>query len=387
MDLIEFEPKNEYSASIKVIGVGGGGTNAVNSMVRNHTMGVEFIVANTDIQSLEASPCTEQIQLGGHLMRGLGAGASPETGQLAAEESEEHIRNMLDGSDMVFITAGMGGGTGTGAAPTIARIAREVGALTVGVVTKPFTFEGNRRMVQAESGIKELKDAIDTLIVIPNQKLLSFVGKQTSLTNAFGIVDDVLQQAVGSISDLIVIPGLVNLDFADVKTIMGNMGKAIMGSGSAAGENRAIEAAEKAISSPLLDDANIDGARQILINITGGADMTLAEVDEAATLITKTAHDDANIIFGTVNSDNMEGQMRVTVIATGFEMKTEKEKPSPVSLKKNPDNIDTTLPMAVVDGGYRHLKSLANEIKDENPDSLDPSTNFDVPTFLRKHAD
>ena len=387
MDLIEFEPKNEYSASIKVIGVGGGGTNAVNSMVRNHTMGVEFIVANTDIQSLEASPCTEQIQLGGSLMRGLGAGASPETGQLAAEESEEHIRNMLDGSDMVFITAGMGGGTGTGAAPIIARIAREVGALTVGVVTKPFSFEGNKRMIQAEAGIRELKNAIDTLIVIPNQKLLSFVGKQTSLTNAFGIVDDVLQQAVGSISDLIVIPGLVNLDFADVKTIMGNMGKAIMGSGSAAGENRAIEAAEKAISSPLLDDTNIDGARQILINITGGDDMTLAEVDEAATLITKTAHDDANIIFGTVNSDNMEGQMRVTVIATGFEVKTEKEKPSQVSLKKNPDNIDVILPTAVGDGGYRHLKSLAHEIKDENQESLDSPINFDVPTFLRKHAD
>jgi cell division protein FtsZ len=387
MDLIEFEPKNEYSASIKVIGVGGGGTNAVNSMVRHNTMGVEFIVANTDIQSLEASPCTEQIQLGGNLMRGLGAGARPETGQLAAEESEEHIRNMLDGSDMVFITAGMGGGTGTGAAPIIARIAREVGALTVGIVTKPFSFEGNKRMVQAESGIKELKAAIDTLIVIPNQKLLSFVGKQTSLTNAFGIVDDVLQQAVGSISDLIVIPGLVNLDFSDVKTIMGNMGKAIMGSGSAAGENRAIEAAEKAISSPLLDDANIDGARQILINITGGTDMTLAEVDEAASLITKTAHDDANIIFGTVNSDNMEGQMRVTVIATGFEMQVDKEKPSPALLNKNLDNIDTIMPMAVGDGGYRHLKSLANEIKDENPESLDPSTNFDVPTFLRKHAD
>jgi cell division protein FtsZ len=387
MDLIEFEPKSEYSASIKVIGVGGGGTNAVNSMVSNHTMGVEFIVANTDIQSLEASPCTEQIQLGGSLMRGLGAGARPETGQLAAEESEEHIRNMLDGSDMVFITAGMGGGTGTGAAPIIARIAREVGALTVGVVTKPFSFEGNKRMIQAEAGIRELKNAIDTLIVIPNQKLLSFVGKQTSLTNAFGIVDDVLQQAVGSISDLIVIPGLVNLDFADVKTIMGNMGKAIMGSGSAVGENRAIEAAEKAISSPLLDDTNIDGARQILINITGGDDMTLAEVDEAATLITKTAHDDANIIFGTVNGDSMEGQMRVTVIATGFEVKTENEKPSQVSLKKNPDNIDVILPMAVGDSGYRHLKSLANEIKDENPESLDSSINFDVPTFLRKHAD
>jgi len=387
MSLIEFESKNEYSASIKVIGVGGGGTNAVNSMLRSQAMGVEFIVANTDIQSLEASLCEDQIQLGGSLMRGLGAGASPETGQLAAQESEEHIRNMLDGSDMVFITAGMGGGTGTGAAPTIARIAREVGALTVGIVTKPFSFEGKRRMIQAEAGIKELKEAIDTLIVIPNQKLLSFVGKQTSLTNAFGIVDDVLQQAVGSISDLIVTPGLVNLDFADVKTIMGNMGKAIMGSGSAAGENRAIEAAEKAISSPLLDDANIDGARQILINITGGGDMTLAEVDEAATLITKTAHDDANIIFGTVNSENMEGQMRVTVIATGFEIKAEAEKTSKIPLKKSPDNIDAIMPMAVGDGGYRYLKSLANEIKDENPESLDPSINFDVPTFLRKHAD
>jgi len=387
MSLIEFESKNEYSASIKVIGVGGGGTNAVNSMLRSQAMGVEFIVANTDIQSLEASLCEDQIQLGGSLMRGLGAGASPETGQLAAQESEEHIRNMLDGSDMVFITAGMGGGTGTGAAPTIARIAREVGALTVGIVTKPFSFEGKRRMIQAEAGIKELKEAIDTLIVIPNQKLLSFVGKQTSLTNAFGIVDDVLQQAVGSISNLIVTPGLVNLDFADVKTIMGNMGKAIMGSGSAAGENRAIEAAEKAISSPLLDDANIDGARQILINITGGSDMTLAEVDEAATLITKTAHDDANIIFGTVNSENMEGQMRVTVIATGFEIKTKGEKPSKIPLKKSPDSIDAIMPMAVGDGGYRYLKSLANEIKDENPESLDPSINFDVPTFLRKHAD
>jgi len=387
MSLIEFESKNEYSASIKVIGVGGGGTNAVNSMLRGQAMGVEFIVANTDIQSLEASLCEDQIQLGGSLMRGLGAGASPETGQLAAQESEEHIRNMLDGSDMVFITAGMGGGTGTGAAPTIARIAREVGALTVGIVTKPFSFEGKRRMIQAEAGIKELKDAIDTLIVIPNQKLLSFVGKQTSLTNAFGIVDDVLQQAVGSISDLIVTPGLVNLDFADVKTIMGNMGKAIMGSGSAAGENRAIEAAEKAISSPLLDDTNIDGARQILINITGGGDMTLAEVDEAATLITKTAHDDANIIFGTVNSENMEGQMRVTVIATGFEIKAEGKKPSTIPLKQSPDSIDAIMPMAVGDGGYRYLTSLANEIKDENPESLDPSINFDVPTFLRKHAD
>ena len=387
MDLIEFEPKNEYSACIKVIGVGGGGTNAVNSMLRSQAMGVEFLVANTDVQSLEASPCADQIQLGGNLTRGLGAGASPEAGQLAAQESEEHIRNMLDGADMVFVTAGMGGGTGTGAAPTIARIAREVGALTVGVVTKPFTFEGKKRMIQAEAGIRELKDSIDTLIIIPNQKLLGYVSKQTSLSNAFGIVDDVLQQAVGSISDLIITPGLVNLDFADVKTIMGNMGKAIMGSGSAAGENRAVEAAEKAISSPLLDDADIEGARQVLINITGGDDMTLAEVDEAASLITKTAHEDANIIFGTVNGDNMEGQMRVTVIATGFEMKAEKEAQIPAPLKKSPDNIDATMPMAVGDSGYSHLKSLAREIREESPDSFDTSINFDVPTFLRKHAD
>ena len=387
MDLIEFEPKNEYSACIKVIGVGGGGTNAVNSMVRSQAMGVEFLVANTDVQSLEASSCADQIQLGGDLTRGLGAGASPEAGQLAAQESEEHIRNMLDGADMVFVTAGMGGGTGTGAAPTIARIAREVGALTVGVVTKPFTFEGKRRMIQAEAGIRDLKDSIDTLIVIPNQKLLGYVSKQTSLNNAFGIVDDVLQQAVGSISDLIVTPGLVNLDFADVKTIMGNMGKAIMGSGSAAGENRAVEAAEKAISSPLLDDAEIEGARQVLINITGGDDMTLAEIDEAASLITKTAHEDANIIFGTVNGDNMEGQMRVTVIATGFEAKAEKEVKTQLPSKKNPDNMDATMPMAVGDSGYSHLKSLAREIKEESPEPFDTSINFDVPTFLRKHAD
>ena len=388
MSLIEFESNNKYSASIKVIGVGGGGTNAINSMVRNNIMGVEFIVANTDIQSLEASSCSDKVQLGGNLTRGLGTGARPESGQLAAQESEEHIREILDGADMVFITAGMGGGTGTGGAPIIANIAREVGALTVGIVTKPFSFEGKKRMMQAEVGIRELKDSIDTLIVIPNQKLLSFVGKQTSFTGAFSIVDDVLQQAVCSISDLIVIPGLVNLDFADVKTIMGNMGKALMGSGSAAGENRAIEAAEKAMSSPLLDDASVDGARGILINVTGGEDMTLAEVDEAAMLIQNSAHDDANIIFGSVINDNMEGQMRVTVIATGFEMKTEKEQQiqkSPNKYSKNP--MEEPMPIAVGDDGYHHLKSLANEIKEENPETLNSSVNLDIPTFLRKHAD
>ena len=388
MSLIEFESNNDYSATIKVIGVGGGGTNAVNSMVRNHVMGVEFIVANTDIQSLESSPCTQKIQLGCNLTRGLGAGSSPEAGQLAAEESEDQIRDMLDGADMVFITAGMGGGTGTGGAPTVARIARDVGALTVGIVTKPFSFEGKRRMVQAEAGVRELKEAIDTLIVIPNQKLLSFVGKQTSFTGAFGVVDDILKQAVCSISDLIIIPGLVNLDFADVKTIMGNMGKALMGSGIAAGENRAVEAAEKAMSSPLLDDASVDGAQGILINITGGEDMTLIEVNEAAMLIQKNAHDDAHIIFGSVIDENMEGQMRVTVIATGFDKKASQEQPKQAPLKKVVDNnMEEPMRMAVGDNSFRHLKGLANEIKEEGPDSLGSSVNFDIPTFLRKHAD
>jgi cell division protein FtsZ len=388
MSLIEFEESNEYSAALKVVGVGGGGTNAVNSMVRNQIMGVEFIVANTDIQSLESSSCAHKVQLGSDLTRGLGAGSSPEVGQRAAEESEDEIRNMLDGADMVFITAGMGGGTGTGGAPTVSRIAREIGALTVGIVTKPFSFEGKRRMVQAEAGIRELKEAVDTLIVIPNQKLLSFVGKQTSFTSAFGVVDDVLKQAVCSISDLIIVPGLVNLDFADVKTIMGNMGKALMGSGIAAGENRAIEAAEKAISSPLLDEASVDGAQGILINVTGGEDMSLMEVNEAAMLIQKNAHDDAHIIFGSVIDNSMEGQMRVTVIATGFEKQAKQEQPKQMLLKKvvNTD-VEEPMRMAVGDNSFQHLKGLASEIKEENPDSTSATVNFDIPTFLRKHAD
>ena len=273
----DFESENEsdYTATIKVVGVGGGGTNAVNSMVRDNIRGVEFIIANTDLQSLDKSECPEKIQIGEELTRGLGAGSNPEIGRNAAEESESIIRDMLDGADMVFITAGMGGGTGTGAAPIISRIAKETGALTVGVVTKPFGFEGKRRMRQAEEGIMELKEEVDTLIVIPNQKLLSYVGEQTSFTSAFSMVDDILKQAVSSISDLIVTPGLVNLDFADVKFTMGNKGKALMGSGTASGENRAVEAAQKAISSPLLDEATVDGAGAILINITGGEDLTL----------------------------------------------------------------------------------------------------------------
>ncbi|MEK9628390.1 MAG: cell division protein FtsZ [Nitrospinota bacterium] len=386
MSLIEFENENDYTATIKVVGVGGGGTNAINSMVRDNLRGVEFMIANTDLQSLEKSECPGKIQIGGELTRGLGAGSNPETGRNAAEESETIIRDMLEGADMVFITAGMGGGTGTGAAPVISRIAKETGALTVGVVTKPFAFEGKRRMRQAEEGIMELKEAVDTLIVIPNQKLLSYVGKQTSFTSAFSMVDDILKQAVCSISDLIVIPGLINLDFADVKCIMGSMGKALMGSGTATGENRAVEAAQKAISSPLLDEATVDGAQGILINITGGEDLTLMEINEASMMIQKNAHDDAHIIFGAVIDHKMEGDMRVTVIATGFEEAAASPVEERPALKKVVGG-DPHMESDESSSSYKHLKTLASSIKEENQDPGNLNANFDIPTFLRKHAD
>ncbi len=394
MGMIEFEPTNDYSANIKVIGVGGGGGNAVNAMVRSNIQGVEFIQANTDMQTLDASPCQHKIRIGTELTRGLGAGSNPETGKMAAEESRQHLYDVLEGSDMVFLTAGMGGGTGTGATPVIAEIAREVGALTVGVVTRPFMFEGSRRQKQAEEGIEELKEAVDTLIVIPNQKLLSFIGKQTSLSTAFSQVDDILLQAVCSISDLIVIPGLINLDFADVKTIMCGMGKALMGGGVASGENRAIEAAQRAISSPLLDEASVEGARGILINITGGEDLTLHDVNEAAMLIQKSAHEDAHIIFGAVVDKSMKEEMRVTVIATGFEKQESQQ------LYLAPQET-ITMPMKKVVNGpdmemgmenhpayqQESLKQLADIIRKESPETISNSSNFDIPTFLRKHAD
>ena len=398
MGLIEFEKENEYSACIKVVGVGGGGTNAVNSMLRANLQGVDFVIANTDVQSLEASTCPQKVKLGEDLTKGLGAGSSPEVGRMAAEESKGHIRENLEGADMVFITSGMGGGTGTGGAPVVANIAREMGALTVGVVTLPFMFEGKKRLRQAEAGIEELNDAVDTLIVIPNQKLLSFIAKHTSLTGAFEQVDDVLKQAVCSISDLIVIPGLINLDFADVKTVMSGMGKALMGSGTADGENRAIEAAEKAISSPLLEDATIDGAQGILINITGGPGLTLHDVNEAAMLVHQSAHEDANIIFGAVIDKNMEEEMRVTVIATGCQNNQEEthikpaEREMVVPLRKvvnsnipQPDRHNEELSY-----DEPSLKNLANTIKQETGESFSSSSsssNFDIPTFLRKHAD
>jgi len=306
-------------ARIKVIGVGGGGGNAVNTMIASGLEGVEFIAANTDMQALESSLAPRKIQLGSALTRGLGAGADPEKGKTSAEESLEEIKSALGEADMVFITAGMGGGTGTGAAPVIARIAREMGALTVGVVTKPFAFEGKRRMRFADEGVHFLQDSVDTLITIPNQRLLSISGQSTTILDSFRKVDEVLLNAVQGISDLVVVHGFINVDFADVRTVMSETGRALMGSGFACGERRAIEAAEEAISSPLLEDTSIEGATGILINITGGPDLTLSEINEASCLIQESADEDANIIFGSVIDANMEDQVRITVIATGFD--------------------------------------------------------------------
>jgi cell division protein FtsZ len=317
MALLEFDEVQH--ARIVVIGVGGGGGNSINTMISASLDGVEFISANTDCQALEANLAPTKIQLGTQATRGLGAGANPEVGRTAANESVERIREVLQGADMVFVTAGMGGGTGTGAAPVIARIAREVGALTVGVVTKPFLFEGKKRKKQAEEGIMLLQDAVDTLITIPNQRLLSVAGQSTTMLEAFRRADEVCLNAVQGISDLITVPGLINVDFADVRTIMSGMGRALMGTGRATGDRRAIDAAQQAINSPLLEDVSIDGATGILINITGGPDLTLFEVNEASSLIQEAAHEEANIIFGSVIDANIKDEVRITVIATGFD--------------------------------------------------------------------
>jgi len=316
--MFEIQENDNLGASIKVVGIGGGGSNAVTTMMQAGMNGVEFIIANTDRQALEAAPASTKIQLGKELTKGLGAGANPEIGKRAAIESYNDIAEKLEGSDMVFVTAGMGGGTGTGGAPVVAKIARELGALTVGVVTKPFMFEGKRRGKHADLGLAELRDNVDTLIVIPNQKLLSIAGEKMPLLETFKKADDVLLQAVQGISDLINIRGLINLDFADIKTVMANKGIALMGTGLARGENRAIEAATNAIASPLLENVAITGATGIIINVTGGPDLTLFEVNEASTLITEAAHEDADIIFGAVINDSMKDEVRVTVIATGF---------------------------------------------------------------------
>ena len=316
--MFELEENVSIGANIKVVGVGGGGSNAVSTMIEEKMTGVEFIVANTDIQALNANKADGKIQLGSDLTKGLGAGANPDIGRRAAIESYNQIVEKLEGSDMVFVTAGMGGGTGTGGAPIVAKIARELGALTIGVVTRPFVFEGKRRGKHADAGLQELKENVDTLIVIPNQKLLSISGDKTPLLETFKKADEVLLQAVKGISDLINIRGLINLDYADIRTVMQSKGLALMGTGSAKGENRAIEAATAAISSPLLENIKIDGATGIIINVTGGSDLSLYEVNEASTLITEAAHEEAEIIFGAVIDPNLIDEIRVTVIATGF---------------------------------------------------------------------
>src|SRR5919201_893885 len=308
-------------ARIKVIGVGGGGSNAVNRMVQVGLDGVEFMVANTDQQALRSSPSPIKLQIGSKLTKGLGAGADPNVGRQAALEDTEKIIQALDGADMIFVTTGLGGGTGTGAAPVIASLASELGALTIAVVTKPFKFEGRKRALQAEAGLEALRECVDTVITIPNERLLTIIERRTPMTDAFMTADDVLRQAIQGISDLILVPGLINLDFADVKTIMSGMGVAMMGTGVADGEGRALQAAQRAVSSPLLEDSSVHGARGVIINVTGGPDMSLMEVNEASCVIQESAHEDANIIFGAVIDPTLVGKVKITVIATGFDLK------------------------------------------------------------------
>lgn len=389
--MFELHEETNTPAKIKVIGIGGGGGNAINSMIQAHVEGVEFIAANTDLQALNSSLATIKIQLGANLTKGLGAGANPEIGKRAALEDADKLAQILDGADMIFVTAGMGGGTGTGAAPVVARIAKEKGCLTVAVVTKPFLFEGKRRLVQADSGLRELRSGVDTLISIPNQRLLSVVGKQTSLRDAFRICDDVLRQAVQGISDLITVPGLINLDFADVQTIMSEMGMALLGTGVGRGENRAVEAAQKAISSPLLEESSIEGARGVLINITGGPDLTLFEVNEASSVIQEVAHEDAQIIFGSVIDENMQGEIRVTVIATGFGYAKEDSHPLPLLIPKQPKVALAREEHRPLDKGRPAATVRRPVVRDRyhervNVSALDEKS-LEIPTFLRKRAE
>ncbi|MFS1513466.1 cell division protein FtsZ [Chengkuizengella sp. SCS-71B] len=369
--MLEFDMEVEQLAKIKVIGVGGGGSNAVNRMIEFGVQGVDFITVNTDAQALHLAKSNDKLQIGEKLTRGLGAGANPDIGKKAAEESREMIIQQLQGADMVFVTAGMGGGTGTGAASVIAEIAKECGALTVGVVTRPFTFEGRKRSLQAEQGIAALKEKVDTLIIIPNDRLLEIVDKKTPMLEAFGEADNVLRQAVQGISDLIAVPGLINLDFADVKTIMAERGSALMGIGEGTGENRAAEAAKKAIMSPLLE-TSIEGARGVIMNITGGSNLSLFEVNEAVELVTAASDPEVNMIFGAIIDDKMKDDIKVTVIATGFQNQGgtnqagSNQTTSTPAQKQNSKSVDSRL---------SNLKPFGNY--SENEDQLD------IPTFLR----
>ena len=364
--MIEFDIDVEQFAQIKVVGVGGGGNNAVNRMISAGLRGVEFIAINTDKQALFLSKANTKIQIGDKLTKGLGAGANPDIGEKAAEESRDEIAQAIKGADLIFVTAGMGGGTGTGAAPVVAQIAKELGILTVAVVTKPFMFESRKRMQHAERGIENLKGAVDSLVTIPNDRLLQVAEKKTTMIDAFRMADDILRQGVQGISDLIAVPGLVNLDFADVKTIMQNTGLAHMGIGRASGENRAEEAAKQAIHSPLLE-TSIEGARGVLINITGGADLGLFEVNAAAEMVQKSADPDANIIFGAVIDENMKDEMLITVIATGFDK-------GPI-LKRADKIIDK--PADKTGSSVKTDKSVTG--------STSESDELDIPTFLRRN--
>ena len=405
--MIEFDENRNMAAKVKIIGIGGGGNNALNTMISSHLTGVEFVAANTDAQALAANLAPMKFQLGASLTKGLGAGANPEVGRKAALEDVEMIREILKGADMVFITAGLGGGTGTGGAPVIAEVAREMGALTVAIVTKPFHFEGKKRMKQAEEGLANLKMTADALITIPNQRLLSVSGKNMTLLETFKKADEILYHAAKGISDIIVGHGIINLDFADVRAVMSETGMAMMGTGIASGENRSLEAAQKAISSPLLEDISIEGARGLLINITGGENMTLSEINEATSLIQKEAHEDANVIWGMVIDPSMKEDIRITVIATGFGKAVEKrvDRPVPSGLKRFShipgfkDRSKEIPPFSIsVKEGNRETPAFMRRVKaNERFDELklDPPSDFtiededrfDIPTFLRKQAD
>jgi len=367
---MDFVENQANGAVIKIIGVGGGGCNAVNHMIEAKIQGVEFIVTNTDAQSLKRSEAPVKIQIGSKLTNGRGAGFNPEIGRLAALEDTEKILEALEGAEMIFITSGLGGGTGTGAAPIIASLATELGALTVAVVTKPFPFEGRKRMFQAEQGLRELRDCVDTLITIPNERLLSVMDPHVTLLEAFRQADDVLRQAVQGISDLITVPGLINRDFNDVKTIMQGSGMALMGVGHGTGENRGVDATRAAISNPLLEETSVDGAKGVLINITGGRDLTLFEVDKAVSLVQEAAHEEANILFGAVIDETMTDEVKVTVIATGFERAAAEAVAPPV-----PTNV------RAIGAAQSAMGSLpaAEPVK--------PPVELDVPTFMRRKAD
>jgi len=407
---LRLEEDRRAGARIKVVGVGGGGSNAVARMVSSGFEGVEFIVANTDLQALQNNPAPVKIQIGSKLTKGLGAGADPDVGRQAALEDTDKLIQALDGADMVFVTTGLGGGTGTGAAPVVASLASELGALTIAVVTKPFKFEGRRRQMQSEAGLESLRECVDTVITIPNERLLTIIERKTTLNEAFVTADDVLRQAIQGISDLIIVPGLINLDFADVKTIMAGMGLAMMGTGVAEGETRAVEAARRAISSPLLEGASVNGARGVIINVTGGPDLSLLEVSEASTIIQEAAHEDANIIFGAVVDKQLEGRVKITVIATGFDRAVAREpmatpSQTPVDLahyntRTRPQepatsipvpsmsvpgrpplarrpSIDMPQPMAMAAGAENQVMGVGDE----------PPSPLDVPAFLRRQHD